>query len=190
VPAQSLAELVAWVKADPARAIYGGPGTGDLPHFLGVLFAHATGLDLRHAGYRGAATVIVDLVAGQIPIAILPVSDVMAMWQAKRLRILATSGAARSPFTPDVPTFRQQGYDIEGSSWYGAFAPGKTPPATIDKLSAAMASAVRAPDVGERLRAFGLVPTGTTPAELAAIQKADSARWAVAVKLSGFKADE
>jgi tripartite-type tricarboxylate transporter receptor subunit TctC len=88
-----------------------------------------------------------------------------------------------------VPTFRQQGYDIEGTSWYGAFAPAATPVATIDRLSAAMAAAVRDPDVGKRLRAFGLVPTGTTAAALAAIQKADSDRWAVAVKLSGFTAD-
>ena len=190
VPAQSLKELVAWVKADPARAVYGGPGTGALPHFLGALFAHAAGIDLRHAGYRGSATAIVDLVAGQIPIAILPVSDVTAMYKANRLRILATAGNARSPFTPEVPTFREQGYDIEGASWYGAFAPAKTPAATIDKLSVAMMAAVRAPDVAERLRAFGLVPTGTTAAELAVIQKADSARWAVAVKLSGFRADD
>ncbi len=190
VPAQSLKELVAWVKADAARAVYGGPGTGDLPHFLGVLFAHAAGLELRHAGYRGSATAIVDLVAGQIPMAILPLSDVMAMYKDKCLRILASSGKTRSPFAPEVPTFREQGYDIEGSSWFGAFAPAKTPAATIGKLSGAMAAAVRAPDVGERLHAFGLVPTGTSAAELAAIQRADSERWAVAVKLSGFKADE
>jgi tripartite-type tricarboxylate transporter receptor subunit TctC len=190
VPVQSLEDLVAWVKADPTHAVYGGPGTGDLPHFLGVLFAHAAGLELRHAGYRGSATAIVDLVAGQIPMAILPLSDVMAMYKDNRLRILASSGEARSPFAPEVPTFREQGYDIEGSSWYGAFAPAKTPAATIDKLSAALAAAVRAPEVGERLRAFGLVPTGTSAAELTAIQRADSERWAVAVKLSGFKADE
>jgi len=190
VPAQSLKQLVAWVQADPVRAVYGGPGTGDLPHFLGVLFARAAGLDLRHVAYRGSATAIVDLAAGQIPMLIVPLSDVLAMHKDKRVRILASSGKTRSPFAPDVPTFREQGYAIEGSSWYGAFAPARTPAATIDKLSAAMAAAVRQPDVAERLKAFGLVPTGTTAAELAAIQKADSARWAAAVQLSGFKADE
>jgi tripartite-type tricarboxylate transporter receptor subunit TctC len=111
------------------------------------------------------------------------------MHKDQRIRILASSGPARSPFTPDVPTFREQGYDIEGTSWYGAFAPAATPAATIDRLSAAMAAAVREPEVGERLRAFGLVPTGTSAAALAAIQKADSDRWAEAVKLSGFTAD-
>ena len=190
VPAQSLKELVAWVKADPVRAVYGGPGTGDLPHFLGVLFARAAGLNLRHVAYRGSANAIVDLAAGQIPMLIVPLSDVIAMQKDKRVRILASSGDARSPFAPDVPTFREQGYDIEGSSWYAAFAPAKTPAATIDKLSAVMAAAVRQPDVVERLRAFGLVPTGTTAAELGAIQKADAARWSTAVRLSGFRAED
>jgi tripartite-type tricarboxylate transporter receptor subunit TctC len=189
VPARSLEELVAWVKADPARAAFGGPGAGALPHFLGVLFAHATGLELRHVAYRGSTAALADLVAGQIPIVVTTLSDLVAMHKDQRIRILASSGPARSPFTPDVPTFREQGYDIEGTSWYGAFAPAATPAATIDRLSAAMAAAVRQADMGERLRAFGLEPTGTTAAALAAIQKADSERWAVAVKLSGFTAD-
>jgi len=189
VPVHSLKELVAWVKADPARAAFGSPGAGALPHFLGVLFAHATGLDLRHVAYRGSTAALADLVAGQIPIVMTTLSDLVPMQMDQRIRILASSGPARSPFTPDVPTFRQEGYDIEGTSWYGAFAPAGTPPATIDTLSAAMAAAVRDPELVERLHAFGLVPTGTTAAALAAIQKADSARWAVAVKLSGFTAD-
>jgi tripartite-type tricarboxylate transporter receptor subunit TctC len=190
VPALSPKELVAWVRADVARAAYGGPSTGDLPHFLGILFGRATGLDLRHVAYRGAVAAVADLVAGQIPIVIAPLSDLVAMHEAKRVRILASSGSARSQFTPDVPTFREQGFDIEGTSWYGAFAPAKTPAGAVESLSAIMAAAVRVPEVSERLHAFGLVPTGTSAAELAAIQKADSERWASAVKLSGFMADE
>jgi tripartite-type tricarboxylate transporter receptor subunit TctC len=191
VPAQSLRELVAWVKADPLlRAVYGGPGTGDLPHFLGVLFARAAGLELRHVAYRGSAAAIVDLAAGQIPMLIVPLSDVIAMHKDKRVHILASSGKTDSPFAPDVPTFREQGYDIEGSSWYAVFAPARTPAATVVKLSAAMAAAVRQPDVVERLHAFGLAPTGTTAAELGAIQKADAGRWATAVRLSGFQAQD
>jgi tripartite-type tricarboxylate transporter receptor subunit TctC len=190
VRAHSLAELVAWVKADAARAAYGGPSTGDLAHFLGVLFGRSAGLELRHVAYRGAVPAVTDLVAGQIPIGILPLSDLAAMHRAQRVRILASSGKERSQFTLGVPTFREEGYDIEGTSWYGAFAPAKTPTGTIEGLSTIMATAVRAPDVSERLVAFGLVPTGSSAAELAAIQKSDSERWASAVKLSGFTADE
>jgi tripartite-type tricarboxylate transporter receptor subunit TctC len=190
VPAHSLAELVAWVKADPGRTAYGGPSNGDLPHFLGVLFGRFAGLELRHVAYRGAVPAITDLIAGQIPIVIAPLSDLAEMHKTQRVRILASSGKERSQFSPDVPTFREDGYDIEGTSWYGAFAPAKTPAGTIDSLSTIMATAVRAPDVSERLLAFGLVPTGNSAAELAAIQKSDTERWASAVKLSGFTADE
>ena len=190
VPARSLEELVAWVKADAARAAFGTPGIGNLPHFLGVLFGHAIGVDMRPVPYRGSSVAVADLMAGQIPIVVTTLSDLVAQHKAGSVRILASTDKARSPFTPEVPTFREEGYDIEGTAWYGAFAPAKTPAATIDRLSKVMADAVRAPDVRERLHAFGLVPTGTTAAELAAIQKADSERWAAAIKISGFTATE
>jgi tripartite-type tricarboxylate transporter receptor subunit TctC len=112
------------------------------------------------------------------------------MHQAKKVLLLATAGKTRSPFAPDVPTFLEQGIDIEGSGWYGAFAPARTPAGIVEKLSSAMAAAVRAPELSERLRAFGLVATGTSAAELAAIQRADSERWAAAVKLSGFRVED
>jgi tripartite-type tricarboxylate transporter receptor subunit TctC len=118
------------------------------------------------------------------------ISDLVEMHKAKSIRILASSGKERSQFTPDVPTFREAGYGIEGTGWYGAFATAKTPAATVERFSAIMAAAVRAPEVNERLRAFGLRPTGTSAAELAAIQRADSERWASAVKASGFTPDE
>jgi len=118
------------------------------------------------------------------------ISDLVEMHKAKRVRILASSGKERSLFTPDIATFREEGYDIEGAGWYGAFAPARTPAVTIERYSAIMAAAARAPELTERLRAFGLAPTGTSAAELAAIQRADSERWAAGVKLSGFTADE
>jgi tripartite-type tricarboxylate transporter receptor subunit TctC len=117
------------------------------------------------------------------------ISDFVEMHQAKRIRILATSGAERSPFVPDVPTFREAGFDIQGTSWYGAFVPARTPRETVDRLSAIMAAAVRMPDVRDRFLGWGLRPSGTSAAEFAAIQKADSERWAPAVKASGFSAD-
>ena len=186
VPAQTLKELVAWVKADPARAAFGSPAAGALPHFFGILFGRAAGLELRHAPYRGSAAALADLTAGHIPMVFTTLSDLVGMHKAGRIRILASSGTARSPFVPGVPTFREAGYDIEGSAWYGAFAPAKTPKVVVDRYSKIMADAVQSPDVKERLLNFGLQPTGTTAAELAAIQKADSARWGPAVKASGF----
>jgi tripartite-type tricarboxylate transporter receptor subunit TctC len=186
VPAKSPKELVQWVKADSARAVFGSPAAGALPHFFGVLFGRAAGLDLRHVAYRGSAAALADLVAGHVPMVFTTISDLVEMHRAGRIRLLATSGKGRSPFVPDVPTFREAGFNIEGTSWFAAFAPGKTPADIVERYSAIMAAAVRAPEVKERLLAYGLQPTGTTAAELAAIQKADSERWAVAVKASGF----
>jgi len=189
VPAASLKELVAWLKADPSRASFGSPGAGTLPHFLGIQFGRAAGIQLRHVPYKGSAATLTDLAAGHVPMVVTTLSDFVEMHNARRIRILATSGADRSPFVPDVPTFREAGFDIEGTSWFGAFAPVRTPRETVDRYSTIMAGAVRMPDVRDKVLAWGLQPTGTTAAEFAAIQKADSERWAPAVKASGFSAD-
>jgi tripartite-type tricarboxylate transporter receptor subunit TctC len=186
VPAKSLKELVDWVKANPAHGTYGIPAVGSLPHFFGVLFARSAGLDLRHLGYRGSAAALTDLVAGQIPIVVTTTADLLEQHKAGRIRMLATSDRQRSPFVPDIPTFKEAGYAIEGTSWYGVFAPAGLAPDRVDKLSAALAAAVQLPRIKERLLAVGLQPTGTTAAELGRIQKADSERWAPAVKASGF----
>ena len=190
VPAKSLAELVAWVKANPNQGTYGTPAAGTLPHFFAVSFGKAAGLDLRHVGYRGSAAALTDLVAGQIPIVVTTTSDVLEQHKAGRIRVLATSDRQRSPFLPDIVTFKEAGFAIEGTGWYGLYAPAKTPPATVERLSKAIVAAVNVPQVKERLLAFGLVPTGTTAAELAKIQKADSDLWAPAVKASGFTPEQ
>ena len=188
-PATSLKELIAWAKADPSRTSFGSPGTGTLPHFFGLMLARAAGIELRHVPYKGSAPTLTDLTAGHVPMVFTTLSDFVEMHKAKRIRILATSGAARSPFVPEVPTFREAGFDIEGTSWYGAFAPARTPRETVDRYSTIMAAAVRMPDVRERFMGWGLQPTGTSAAEFAAIQKTDSERWAAGVKASGFTAD-
>jgi tripartite-type tricarboxylate transporter receptor subunit TctC len=190
VPATTLKELVAWVKADAARGAFGSPAAGALPHFFGILFGRAAGLELRHVAYRGSAASLADLAAGHVPMVFTTISDLVEMHKANRIRILATSGAERSPFVPAVPTFREAGFDIQGTSWFGAFAPARTPPETLERYSAIMAAAVRAPAVRDRLLGFGLQPTGTSAAEFAAIQRADSARWAPAVAASGFAPEQ
>ena len=190
VPAASLKELVAWVKANPVQGSYGTPAAGSLPHFFAVSFAKAAGLDLRHVGYRGSAAALTDLMGGQIPIVLTTTSDVLESHKAGRIKVLATSASARSPFLAGVPTFKEAGFDIEGGGWYGVFAPAGTPADALARLNAAVVGAVRTPQVKERLLAFGLVPTGTSAAELAHIQKADSDLWAPAVKASGFTPEQ
>ena len=190
IPVSSLTELVAWCRANPTQANFGIPAMGTLPHFIGAMFARAAAIDLRPVPYRGAAAATADLLAGQIPILVGGVSDLAEMHKAGRVRILATAAAQRSPFLADVPTFRESGYDLVATSWYGVFAPARTPANVVDRLSAAIAAGVQSPDVKERLLTLGLQPTGTTAAALAKIQKDDSDFWAAAVKASGFKAEQ
>jgi tripartite-type tricarboxylate transporter receptor subunit TctC len=190
VPVSSLAELVAWCKANPTQANFGIPAMGTLPHFIGAMFARSAAIDLRPVPYRGAAAATADLLAGQIPTLVGGVSDLAEMHKAGRVRILATAAAQRSPFITDVPTFRESGYDLVATSWYGVFAPARTPANIVDRLSQAAAAAIQSPDVKERLLTLGLQPTGTTAAALAKIQKDDSAFWGAAVKASGFQAEQ
>jgi tripartite-type tricarboxylate transporter receptor subunit TctC len=189
IAATSLNELVAWVKADPSRAAFGSPAAGTLPHFFGVLFGRAASLELRHVAYRGSAATLSDLMAGHVPMVFTTISDLVELHRSQRVRILATSGKERSLFVPDVPTFREAGMEIEGTSWFGVFVPAKTPADTVERYSGIVAAAVRSPEIRERLMAYGLQPTGTSAAEFAAIQKADSVHWAQAVALSGFTMD-
>ena len=190
VPAKSLEELVGWVKANPAQGTYGTPAAGTLPHFFAVAFGKAAGLDLRHVGYRGSAAALTDLMGGQIPIVVTTTSDLLEQHKSGRVKVLATSDSARSPFLPDIPTFKEAGYGIQGTGWYGLFAPAKTPPEMVERLNKAIVAAVATPQIKERLLTFGLVPTGTSAAELARIQKADSELWAPAVKASGFTPEQ
>ena len=190
VEGKTLQDLVAWAKAHPTEANFAIPGAGTLPHFLGMMFGRAAQIDMRAVPYRGSAAGLADLIAAQIPIMVTTTSDLVQMHKAGRIRVLATSDKTRSPFLPDVPTFREAGYDLVATGWYGIFAPAKTPPDVVDELNRAIVAAVQAPDVKERMDTFGLVPTGTTPAEFAKIVQADSDAWAPAVKASGFKSDE
>jgi tripartite-type tricarboxylate transporter receptor subunit TctC len=186
VPAKNLKELVEWAKANPSKASYGSPGAGALPHFFGVLFGKAAGIELVHIGYKGSAAAIIDLVGGQIPIVVTTTSDLLAQHQAGKIRILATSDSKRSPLVPEVPTFKESGYDIVGTSWYAVFAPAKTAADIREKYAKILATTVQRPEIKEKLLKMGLYASGTAPDELGAVQKRDSARWAPAVKASGF----
>ena len=187
VPAKSLAEYVALVKQDPKQGSYASAGAGSLPHFFTVLFADTAKIEMVHIGYKGSAPAITDLMGGQISAFMGTASDVAAQHKAGKLRVIATSGAQRARTLPEVPTFREQGYNIEGAGWYAAYAPAKTPKDVVDRLAAAIVEGIRSPEVRERLEALGMEPTGLGPAELARIHRADYDKWGPVIKASGFK---
>jgi tripartite-type tricarboxylate transporter receptor subunit TctC len=187
VPAASLAEYVQLVKKDSKYANYASAAPGSLPHFFSILFADASRLKLNHIGYKGTAAALTDLLGGQIASFMGTVSDVAAQHKSGKVRVLATSGAQRSRHLPEVPTFKELGYNIEGGGWYAAYAPVRTSKVMIDRLSAAIIEALKVPDVREKLEALGMEPTGLGPAELARIQKSDYDKWGPVIRASGFK---
>ena len=189
-PAKSTTELIDWLRANPAQANFGSPAAGSLPHFLGLLFAEQAGIKWQHINYRGAADAVKDLLGGQIPAMVTVVGDALPQVQAGKFRLLATSGAKRSPFAADVPTFAELGYkDLLTDGWYGLFARAGTSPETIERYNKIMQQALTGPEGQDRLRKFALLHVPTTPAEFGAIVRRDRDRWGRVVKASGFTAD-
>ncbi|HET7297726.1 MAG TPA: tripartite tricarboxylate transporter substrate-binding protein [Burkholderiales bacterium] len=187
--AATVADYVSLVKKDPNAGYYASAAAGSIPHFFGVMFARAADITMTHVPYKGTAQVLQALAAGEIAAATTLAADIGALARAGKARILATTGAKRSPAFPDVPTFREAGYDIEGSGWYGLFAPAATPGAIVARLSTAAIDAMRAATLRSRLESLGVEPTGLGPRELAAIMKRDYDRWGPVIKASGFKAE-
>jgi tripartite-type tricarboxylate transporter receptor subunit TctC len=190
VPARNLVELIDWLKANPKQANFGTPGAGTLPHFFGIMFARAAGIPLQHIAYKGGSLALTDMMGGQIPIVFLSTNELTELHKSNRLRVLATSDARRSSFLPDVPTFKESGYEIVGTGWWGMFAPARTPTATIAILNAAVIEVLANDDIKERVRRVGLQPAVSTPDEFAQTQQDDIARWALAVKASGFTPEQ
>ena len=188
VPAQTLAEYVAWVKSDPGRnGFYASAAAGSIPHFFGVMFARSAGMQLTHVPYKGTAPAMQALAGGEVNAASTVVADIKPLVAAGKARLLAVAGEQRDPAFPDVPTFKQLGFDLVAQPWYALFAPAGTPAASIDRLAKAAAAALGDPQLRKRLVDMGLEPTGYGPARLGEIMKADYERWGPPIRESGYK---
>lgn len=188
-PAKNLKEYVAWAKANKDKAFYATSGAGTLPHFLGLLLARDAGIELTHVPYKGAAAYQGELISGQIPAAFDAMGDLSEYHKAGKLRILATAGSKRSGAMPDIPTMREEGFNVQGDAWFGVFAPAATPKPILDKYAAAINKAVNSPDVSAKLANLNMEPVGSTPEEFAVIVRRDWDKWGAVVKASGFTAD-
>ena len=184
---KSLKDFIAWVKANPAQGAYGSPGAGTPPHFIGALLAKESGTDLRHVPYKGSAPGIQDLLGGQVAAFTSPIGDYLPYLKAGKLRLLATSGASRSRFTPDVPTYAEQGFgNLTINEWYGFFLPAGASADVVSHAAAAIRQAVALPDVVESFAQLGLEAGASTPAELIKAVKDENAAWGPIVKAVGF----
>jgi tripartite-type tricarboxylate transporter receptor subunit TctC len=189
-PARNVSELAAWMRAQPDRASFGLVGLGGLPHFFGMLFGSDLGLRMEPVVYKGMPAMAAELMNGQLPSAIDALSEFSELHRAGRIRILATTGAERSPLLPKVPTFKQEGFVLlQGSAWIGMYAPAHTPAATIDRMSQLIAATVQSQELRQKMIGLGYEPTGTSAEQLAAIMVADAAHWGPIIRASGFRAD-
>src|SRR5262245_32599975 len=192
VPAgiRTLAEFVHWCRTYPDKAAYATTAAGGTPHFVGVMLANAASTPLMPVHYRGGAPALQDLLGGHVPAGVNPISESLPHARSGALRVLAVTGAQRSPFLPDVPTMREQGYDVVVESWLGGFVPARTPPETVRALNAAIGEATSSAAMAESLAKVGNMPAFQTPEQFAATVKADIERWGPVVKASGFVAEE
>jgi tripartite-type tricarboxylate transporter receptor subunit TctC len=187
---KNLADFIAWSRANPKDANFGSPAAGSVPHFVAELFGRAAGLDFKHVPYRGTQPAIADMMGGQVASVSGPVGEFLQHLPTGRVRLLATSGATRNKFTPDVPTFAEQGFkDIVFDEWFGVFMPAKVPPEALNRAATGVRAALGSPEVVEALAKMGLEARPSSPAELAALLKKDSERWAPLIKQIGFTAD-
>jgi tripartite-type tricarboxylate transporter receptor subunit TctC len=178
VPARTLAEFFAWCRANPTQALYGSPGAGSAPHFLGAQLAKASGVDMVHVPYKGFPDLVLDLYGGRIAAFVTALSNAVQPHLDGKMRILVTTGERRSARLPDVPTAREAGFDaLTTLEWFGLLAPAGTPGERVSALHAAVARAVATDSVRQAFARLVLEPDATGPAAFAAQIEADLARW-------------
>lgn len=187
VPVRELSHLLAWMRANPEKANFGVPATGSLPHFFGLMMGEKAKVKAEVVGYRGSGPLITDLIGGQVPIAFDTLDVVIPHNESGKLRILAMSGAKRSPFAPNVPTFKEAGLDLAATGWNTFFAPATMPPAKVARLSQAIREVMQDPDTTRRFKDSLMTPVVSTQEQTAAMLKAYRAQWAPVVQKSGYQ---
>lgn len=185
--ARNVEELVRLAKAQPAKLDYTSGGVGSIQHVAMELFEQATGIKLNHIPYKGAPQAMMDVVAGQAPVAFSPSPIVAAHIKAGRLRGLAIGSDKRLPLLPDVPTLAEQKIPLQIVPWAGLFAPAGTPAEIVALLNREVVKALRAPDVQEAAAGFGFELYGNSPEEFAAAIKADLARTSRIIRDAGIR---
>ncbi len=189
VPAKTVAELIAYMKANPNKLSFGSPGIGTSVHVSGELFKSLTGTQMQHVPYKGRQFAIPDLVGGQIQLMFDNMPSALPMAKEGKIRALAQTTATRSPAAPDVPTVAETVPGFEATTWFAVFAPAGTPRDVVMRINAEMQRVFKLPEVVDKLKTLGLEPWISTPEELASYQASEITKWAKVVKESGAKAD-
>ncbi|MFN9471951.1 tripartite tricarboxylate transporter substrate-binding protein [Acidovorax sp.] len=187
VPVRELPHLIAWLRANLDKANFGVPATGSLPHFFGLMVGDAAKVNAEVVGYRGSAQLLNDLIVGQVPVAFDTFDTLLPQHEAGKIRILAVSGARRSPLDAKIPTFKEGGLDLAATGWNTFFAPMSMPKAQAERLAGLIHEVMKDPDTRRKFEAAKMEPVAATMAQTEAMLKAYRAQWAPVVQRSGFK---
>ncbi|ADU97812.1 tripartite tricarboxylate transporter substrate binding protein [Alicycliphilus denitrificans] len=190
IPVKNVAELIAWVKANPGKANYGSVGAGTSTHLESELFNTMAGVKMTHVPYKGSAPALMDLVGGNLQVMFDAWASSGPFVKDGKTRLLAVTTAQRSKLLPDVPTVAESGLPgYEAMPWLGFVAPAGTPAAAVNRFHAELMEVLKEPEVQDKFRALGLDIIGNTPQQFADFIKRDIVKWAKVVKDSGAKAD-
>ncbi len=190
VAAASVAELTALARANPGRINFGSAGAGGSVHLAGELYKLVAGVDVTHVPYRGGAAMLTDLLAGRVQMAFDNLPQILPHVRSGAVRALAVTSQGRSRFIPELPTMIEAGlrdYDI--TSWFGVTAPVGTPPEIVARLNAVMRAATAEAALRDQLAGMGAEPLSMTPEEFGAFLRAERARYAEIIRVSGARVD-
>jgi tripartite-type tricarboxylate transporter receptor subunit TctC len=190
VPANSLGELLTLAKAKPGQLSLGHGGNGTAMHLSGELLRLMAGVDFAQVPYKGSGPAATDVIAGQLPLAVVDVPSALAQVKAGRLKALGVTTAQRIFAAPEIPTLAESGVPgYESTGWFGVVAPAGTPPGIVARLNAEIVSALKDPVIRDRVLAAGAEPAPGTPEEFAALIKSEIPKWARVIKVAGVKVD-
>jgi tripartite-type tricarboxylate transporter receptor subunit TctC len=187
VPAKTVAELIAYAKANPGKISIGSYGTGSTSHVAGELFKMMTGVNMIHVPYRGGAPMVADLIGGQVQVAIDVLTGSLAHIRSGSLRALGMAGKSRSEALPEVPTIGETVAGYEANSWCGVGVPRGTPPEIIERLNREINAGLVNPTIKARLVDVATTPIFFTPAEFGAYMAAEVEKWGKVIRASGIR---
>jgi tripartite-type tricarboxylate transporter receptor subunit TctC len=184
VPAKSVSELIALAKSKPGTINFASSGTGSTAHLCAELFKYMAAIDIVHVPYKGAGPALTDLIGGQVQMLITGYSGAVPHIKSGKLRALGVTGAKRLVAAPDLPTIGETVKGYEAVSWYGIFAPARTPRAIVTRLADELRAMTKRPQVVEKLIALGIEPEGSSPEEFAQQVKQEIVKWGKVVKVA------
>src|SRR5689334_1421668 len=191
VPANTLQEFIAYVKANPGKLSYGSSGPGTLTHLAMEQLKVAANLDIVHVPYRGIGPAITDILSGQTQALFPGLAAALPHIKAGKMKPLAVTGTRRHPLLPDVPTFDESGYKgFDGVQWYGVVGPANLPALVVKRLNDEIGKLLQSPDLAERLSGEALQPMPMTPEQFGQYMRDDIAKWSKLAKDRGIQIGE